>query len=47
MLSNGNSFGSGPGQAMGNVSIYLHGETRNTEPAYVRWLAAIQPGAVS
>lgn len=23
------------------------GERRNTEPAYVRWLAVIQPGAVS
>jgi len=38
MFSNGNSFSGG--QSM------LCGERRNTEPAYVRWLAPIQPGAV-
>jgi len=28
-------------------SLFEAGERRNTEPAYVRWLAGIQPGAVS
>jgi hypothetical protein len=45
MFSNGNSFGRDGGNSLnGDV---MHGDPRNTEPAYVRWLAAIQPGAVS
>jgi hypothetical protein len=45
MFSNGNSFANGNSHnsAMGALA----GEARNTEPAYVRMLAAIQPGAVS
>ena len=46
MFANGNSFGSGPGQSMSNGQSMLCGETRSTEPAYVRRLAGIQPGAV-
>lgn len=35
--SNGNSFSNGQGM--------MAGDPRNTEPAYVRWLKAIQSGA--
>jgi hypothetical protein len=30
-----------------NGNSFSGSERRNTEPAYVRWLAAIHPGAVS
>ena len=46
-FANGNSFGSGPGQAMGNgSSMTLDGEVRNTEPFWLKYLRQIQPGAV-
>lgn len=38
-FSEGNSFSNG--------QSFSSSERRNTEPAYVRMLAAIQPGAVS